>query len=182
MTFVDASALEAGLEHVRKSPADDGEVRFLVRRPATEEREVLDEARLTTTDGVDGDSWRARSGSRPDGSDPDPDKQLNVMNARVLEIISPDRDRWALAGDQLYLDLDLSVENTPPGTYLALGDAVIEITPPPHNGCAKFRRRFGEEALRWVNSEEGKRLRLRGVNARVVQEGTVRVGDRVRKV
>jgi MOSC domain-containing protein YiiM len=107
--------------------------------------------------------------------------QLNVMNARAVALVAHDRERWALAGDQLYVDLDLSTDNLPPGTRLALGTAVIEVTAQPHTGCKKFVARFGAEAVKFVNSPLGKQLRLRGMNARVVRPGVIRAGDVVRK-
>jgi hypothetical protein len=113
----------------------------------------------------------------------DPDMQLNVMSARVVDLVAGgDRDRWALAGDQLYLDLDLSEEHLPVGTRLAVGAAVIEVTPPPHTGCAKFMQRFGVDAHKFVNAKEHRPLRLRGLCAKVVEPGPVRPGDAVRKL
>jgi hypothetical protein len=176
------SELESGLDQVRASPADGGTLELIVRRPAEGEREVLEVGQLDLGEGLIGDSWKARaSGSTPDGS-PHPDMQLNVMNSRVIALIAGQPERWALAGDQLYLDLDLSEDNLPPGTRLAIGEAVIEVTEPPHRGCQKFSGRFGVDALRFVNSEVGRRLRLRGFNARVVVPGTIRRGDLVKKL
>jgi Uncharacterized protein conserved in bacteria len=175
------SELENGLADVQESPADGGIVELIVRRPAENEREVLSEASLDLVEGLVGDGWMARgSGSTPDQRS-HPDAQLTLMNARVIALLAGDPDRRALAGDQLYVDLDLSVDNLPPGTRVHLGTAVIEVTAKPHTGCAKFAARFGSDALRFVNSDVGRALRLRGVNARVVQNGTVRVGDAVRK-
>lgn len=171
--------LEAAMAHVRAAPRDDGTVELIVRRPAEDAREVLDTGELDPTVGLVGDTWIERGSRRtPDGSS-HPDMQLNVMNARVVAALADEPERRALAGDQLYLDLDISHENLPAGTRLALGDAVIEVTDQPHTGCAKFSARFGADALRWVNSPEGRRLRLRGLNAKVVVAGTVRRGDRV---
>jgi hypothetical protein len=179
---LDSAALEAGLEHIRRSPADGGVVELIVRRPAVDERETLDEGTLTHEEGLDGDTWRLRGSQRtPDGA-AHPDMQLNVINARVSALVAVDPDRRQLAGDQLHLDLDLSERNLPPGTRLALGNAIIELTEQPHRGCAKFSQRFGLDALRFVNSAVGRELRLRGANARVVVPGTVRRGDVVRKL
>jgi hypothetical protein len=173
--------LEAGLPDVLGSPKDIGTVELIVRRPAVDEREVLEVATLDPAWGVVGDTWRDRGSSRtPDGG-PHPDMQLNVINARLSRLIAVDPDRRALAGDQLHLDLDLGEDNLPPGTRLALGDAVIEVTPEPHTGCAKFSARFGRDAMRFVNTPPGRAMRLRGLNARVVTAGTVRAGDTVRK-
>lgn len=171
--------LERGLDEIRRAPQTQGTVDLLVVRPAVDERTVLDEARLDLVVGMVGDTWRER-GSRmtPDGS-AHPDMQLNLMNSRVCALLAQNPQRWALAGDQLYVDLDLSHDNLPAGTWLALGSAVIEITDRPHRGCAKFAQRFGRDALRFVNSPAGVALRLRGVNARVVRSGTVRRGQTI---
>jgi hypothetical protein len=174
--------LEAALAEVRQAPADDGTVDLIVRRPATGEREILDEGALDLAEGLVGDNWRQRGNRHtPDGA-AEPDRQLNVINARLSRLVAVDPERRALAGDQLHLDLDLSVANLPPGTRLAVGSAVIEVTEPPHLGCAKFVERFGREAMRFVNSPIGRELRLRGMNARVVVAGTVRPGDTVTKL
>ncbi len=176
--------LNARLGTVRSAPADAGTVELIVRRPVPGDREVLDEGRLDLAEGLVGDSWiRRPSKKTPDGS-PHPEMQLNVMNARAaLVVAADDASRRELCGDQLYLDLDLSEANLPPGTRLALGDeAVIEVTAEPHRGCAKFSERFGVDAVRFVNSEEGRQLRLRGLNAKVVVAGPIRLGDSVRKL
>jgi len=153
-----------------------------VRRPQTDEREVLEEGELNLLEGLAGDSWRMRGSSRtPDGSS-HPEMQLNIMNARVAALVAQDDERWQLAGDQLYLDMDLSAENLPAGTRLAIGSAVIEVSAQPHTGCKKFVARFGLDAMKFVNSSVGRELHLRGINARVVQPGVIRVGDAVRKV
>ncbi len=173
--------LEAGLEHVRAAPADSGAVKMIVRRPAVDEREVLGEAELCTDRGLVGDTWAVRPCPRTEDGGAHPDMQLNIMNARATALIAGSEERWPLAGDQLYLDMDLSEANLPPGTRLAIGDAIIEVTDQPHLGCQKFKARFGEAALRFVNSEEGKQLHLRGINAKVVQAGTIRLGDSASK-
>ena len=164
------------------APKDEGVLELIVRRPAVDHREVLTEGELDLVEGLVGDSWKRRSSkSTPDGS-PNPEMQLNIMNARVIALVAQDRDRWQLAGDQLFLDMDMSAENLPAGTRLSLGSAVIEVTPPPHLGCQKFVARFGLEAMKFVNSSLGKQLHLRGINAKVVQGGVIRVGDVARKI
>ena len=182
MEHLSTAALQAGLDHVRKAPPDGGTVELIVCRPAVDERVVLDEGTLVVDAGLAGDTWRARGSTRtPDGSAL-LDAQLTVMNARAALLVARDPDRRKLAGDQLYVDLDIGVENLPPGTRLGLGSAVIEISARPHTGCVKFAARFGKDALRFVNSRTGRALRLRGLNARIVVSGTVRTGDVIRKL
>ncbi len=173
--------LEAAIEEFRAMPSDAGTLALVIRRPAVDEREVLDEAQLTVADGVAGDTWKARGSSRTADGSSHPDMQLNVMNARFAEYVAGSPERMPLAGDQLYLDFDISEANAPAGTQLAIGDAVIEVTDQPHTGCTKFKARFGGDAWRFVNSPLGKELRLRGLNAKVVVEGTIRPGDPVTK-
>jgi hypothetical protein len=174
--------LEAGLAEVRRSPAAEGPVLRIVRRPATDQREVVPAAALDPADGMVGDSWKDRgSGRMPDGSS-DPEAQLTIMNSRFAALVAGGPDGWEIAGDQLYVDLDLGVENLPPGTRLAVGSAVVQVSEVPHTGCVKFSGRFGPDALRLTASPEGRSLRLRGVNTRIVQGGEVRVGDTIRRL
>lgn len=175
MEHATAEELAAGLDHVRSSPADRGTLELIVRRPAENEREVLEEGELDTVIGLAGDRWHL-------GSSPTNDAQLTLINARVAQLVARSRDRWQLAGDQLYVDLDLSVENLPVGTRLAVGTAVIEVSEAPHTGCAKFTARFGSDAVKLVNKSPGRELRLRGMNARVVESGTIRPGDPIEKL
>jgi hypothetical protein len=187
MTHLSRQLLEAGLTEIKRAPADRGRVALLVRRPAVGEREVIDEAFLDPGVGLVGDSWSLRPSSRTRDRSPHPDMQVTAINTRLVALVagplaSPGApDRRPLAGDQLYLDLDLSESNLPPGSRLQLGSAVIEVTGQPHTGCAKWAAHFGLDALRFVNSSEGQSLRLRGLNARVVVAGTVRFGDLVTK-
>lgn len=173
--------VEAGLDVVRAAPRDAGVVELIVRRPAVDEREVVDEAELDLDEGLVGDNWRARG--RSSGRKPaSPDAQVTVTSARAIALVAGSRDRWPLAGDQLYVDLDLSHENLPVGTRLAIGTAELEVTAAPHTGCKKFASRFGLEALKVFDTEEGLALNLRGINTRIVVPGTVRAGDAVRKL
>lgn len=174
--------LEAGLAEIGRSPKNDGVLEMIVRRPQIGGREILQEGQLDLTDGLAGDSWKIRSSKRTADGTPHPDMQLNLMNSRVVALVSQDKSRWHLAGDQLYVDLDLSESNVPAGTRLAIGSAVIEVTAQPHIGCAKFVERFGLDAMKFVNSGEREDLHLRGINARVVRPGAVRVGDTISKL
>lgn len=174
--------LENGLEEIGRSPKDEGVLELIVRRPAVNAREVLAVGELDVDAGLVGDTWGRRSSARtPDGS-PHPDMQLNIMNARTAALIATMKERWPLSGDQLFIDLDLTLENLPAHTRLTIGTAVIEVTPEPHLGCGKFLERFGVDAMKFVNSQIGRRYNLRGINAKVVQAGTIRIGDVARKV
>ncbi len=171
---LDLPTLQAGLDEVRKSPADEGTVDLVIRRPAHDDREVLGEAQVDSVTGVVGDVWFTENGNT--------ECQVSVMNVRAVALVAGPRERWPLAGDQIYVDLDLSGANLPPGTRFEVGTAILEVTPKPHRGCKKFAARFGLDALRFVNSPEGYALNLRGINTRVVRSGVVRPGDPVRKL
>lgn len=173
--------LEAGLDWIRQSPKDAGELKLIVRRPDVLQREVLTVGELNLLEGLAGDNWNVRGSSRTTDGSSHPDMQLNIMNARAIDWISQAQERWPLAGDQLYIDLDLSGQNLPPGTQLTLGSAVIEVTSQPHTGCKKFVERFGLDAMKFVNSEVGRSLNLRGINARVIKPGKIQVGDLAKK-
>lgn len=179
---LDTAALHAGLDHIRRAPDDGGALQLIVARPTVGERSELKEGILDTERGLIGDSWIDRPSRRTDDGLAHPDMQLNIMNARAIALIAGTPARWSLAGDQLYIDINLADENLPAGTQLALGAAIIEITDQPHTGCKKFSERFGLDAVRFVNSPAGSELKLRGINARVVQTGSVSVGDRVTKL
>ena len=173
--------LEAGINSIRGAPSDGGRVELIVRRPQIDSREVITEATLDAHTGLVGDSWAERgSGATADGS-AHSDTQITLMNARSARVIAGHQERWPLAGDQFYVDLDLSAANAPPGTQLQIGSAVLEVTAVPHRGCGKFSQRFGVDAVKFVNSAVGRELNLRGVNARIVRGGTVRTGDRIDK-
>ncbi len=174
--------LEAGLAAICESPKHEGLLEMIVRRPGIGTREVVEHGELDVAQGLVGDSWSTRGSSRSKNSGPHQDMQLNVMNSRVIALLAQEKDRWQLAGDQLFVDLDLSAENVPPGTQLALGEAVIEVTAEPHTGCQKFIKHFGVDAATFVNSPTGRRLQLRGINAKVVKPGAIRVGDAVTKI
>jgi hypothetical protein len=176
------SELRAGLDHIRQAPKDQGTLKMIVQRPREDERNVIDRGELSLSEGLVGDNWKTRGSKHsPDGSAP-LYAQITVMNARCIALLAQSEERWALAGDQLYVDFDLSEENIPPGARLAVGSAILEVSAEPHSGCKKFSARFGVDAMKFVNSAEGKRLHLRGINAKVIQSGIIRVGDTINKL
>jgi hypothetical protein len=182
MRHLTMEELEAGLDDIRRSPKDEGALELIVRRPSVGERESLAEGELDVAKGLVGDTWSTRGSRRSKDGLAHPEMQINIMNARVIALVAQARERWHLAGDQLFVDLDLSTENLPPGTRLAVGSAVIEVTPEPHTGCEKFVSRFGVDAMKFVNSPLGRQLNLRGINAKVVQPGVIRVRDVAKKI
>ncbi len=166
--------LEASWQQTEKSPQDMGVVEMIVRRPKPEEREELENATFTAQAGLAGDDWLRRSA--------DPDAQITMMNSRVIQLLSGDRSRWSLAGDQLFVDLDISQDNLPAGTRLQIGEVVMEVSSLPHTGCTKFARRFGGAARKWTGTDQGQRERRRGVYTKVIVDGELRVGDRIQKL
>jgi MOSC domain-containing protein YiiM len=174
--------LETGLEHIRESPKDNGTLDLIVCRPQIDSRKVLEVAVLDVDHGLIGDSWTLRGSSKTADGGPHPEMQITVMNSRVVALVAQEKERWPLAGDQLFVDMDLSKANLPAGSRIAIGSAVIEVTEPPHLGCQKFVARFGNDAMKFVNSPMGRELCMRGVHARVVQNGNVRTGDLARKI
>jgi hypothetical protein len=174
--------LEAGLVAAGHSPADNGLVEMIVRRPADEQRQVVDQAQLDPDEGLVGDNWLARGSRHTEDGRANPDMQITIMNSRIIGLLAGDRQRWPLAGDQLYADLDISPENMPVGQRFTIGDAQLEITDVAHTGCSKFTERYGNDAIRFVNSPEGRAARRRGVYARVIRPGLIKTGDRIRKI
>ena len=181
MTHLSRAELDAGTAHVLASPSDEGTVEMVVRRPAVDEREVLGEGEFVVGEGLVGDTYLARGSSSTEDGAAHPEAQINVMNSRAIDLVAGgDRDRWPLAGDQLFVDLDLTTDNLPVGTRLRVGTAEIEVAAKPHNGCHKFSARFGVDAVRWVNGDKSQRRR--GLNAMVVEPGVVRPGDPIVKL
>ena len=180
MLHVSTADCEGALATICAAPPDEGTIELIVRRPGVGRRELLDVAELDLELGLIGDTWSVRGSSSTADGRANPDAQVTMINSRLIALLAQSPERWALAGDQLYVDLDVSIENLPPGTRLTFGNAVIEVSAKPHTGCAKFRDRFGVDAVRFVNAHP--ELRLRGVNTRVVVAGTFRRGDTIRKV
>ena len=180
--FKNIEEMESRIDDIRQSPSTEGTVAMIVIRPETNERAVTVSCDLDQELGLVGDNWQARGDKHtPDGSS-DPDRQLTIMNVRAVSAITDSEDNWPLAGDQFYVDFDLSDDNLSPGSQLSLGEAIVEVTSLPHLGCGKFGERFGKDANKFVNSDLGKSLHLRGINARVVESGSVANGDTIRKL
>lgn len=182
MVHLTTKQIEEGLDLILQSPKDNGVIKLIVRRPKVGEREVLEEGEIDLEVGLVGDCWKTRGSSRTTDGFGHPEMQLTLMNTRIIDLITQDKHCWKLAGDQFFVDLDLSEENIPPGTRLSIGTAIIERTEIPHLGCKKFIDRFGKDAMRFVNSDMGKLLNLRGINAKVIKPGIVKRGDVIVKI
>ena len=179
---LETPALEAGLDHIRNSPKDQGLLDLIVSRPEEDAREVMELADLDPVIGLVGDTWQDRPSARSANGLAHPDMQITIMNSRVIALVAQEKDRWPLSGDQLFADIDLSAENMPPGTRISVGSAILEATDQPHTGCKKFSARFGIDALKLISSPIGKELQLRGINTKVVQGGEIKPGDIVKKL
>ena len=182
ITHLSMTELEMGMDYIRQSPKEEGALKMIVRRPHDNKREIVESAEIDEVQGLLGDNWKARGSKHtPDGS-ADFNAQITLMNSRSIELMAQDQEHWPLAGDQLYVDINLGEENLPPGTRLEIGSIVLEVTAQPHTGCQKFSARFGLDALKFVNSPEGRQLHLRGINTRVLKGGVIHVGDIIRRV
>ena len=177
-----AAELEAGLDEIRISPKDQSVLDLIVSRPEEDARETMELADLHVEVGLVGDTWRDRPSIRSGDGKAHPDMQITMMNSRVAALVAQSKDRWPLAGDQLFVDLDLSKVNVPPGTRISVGAAILEVTNQPHTGCEKFAARFGIDALKLISSPIGRELQLRGINLKVVHGGEIRPGDAVKKL
>jgi hypothetical protein len=176
------SELRLGLDEIKSSPKNNGVLQMIVRRPHTETREVITHAQINLINGLEGDNWKSRGSKHtPDGS-ANPEAQITLMNSRVIDLITNDKKDWQWAGDQLFVDMDLSIENLAPHSRIQVGSVILEISATPHTGCKKFSSRFGVEALEFISTPLGKSLRMRGVNAKVIQAGEIKVGDVLRKI
>jgi hypothetical protein len=182
MNFVSTKELESKLAYILESPKEEGILKMIVRRPDIDQREVIEQGELSISDGLIGDSWKLRGSSKTPDRTAHPEMQINIMNVRIIELIAKSEKYWSLAGDQLYVDLDLSERNCPPGTHIAIGETVLEITKIPHRGCKKFMSRFGMDALKFVNSAFGEAHHFRGLNAKILKEGVIKKGDSVIKL
>jgi MOSC domain-containing protein YiiM len=172
----------SGLSDIHNSPIDNGTIELIVIRPDSNERSVLSQCRLSPEGGTEGDAWARGCWKKLDDGSPHPDVQICITNSRMMRLLAGSKENWPPAGDNLFVDLNLSRDVLTAGQLLQVGDCILEITETSHNGCGKFAERYGDAALRVVNSEIGKHHRLRGVYARVVRAGVISVGDRIHRI
>jgi len=182
MEYIDLATLEKGFDIIKQSPSKQGSLELIVTRPKVNQREELTKGVLDEDQGLVGDNWATRGSSSTSNGSANPEMQINIMNSRVARLICQHHSDWKMAGDQLFVDLNLSKDNVPPGTRLVVGKAILEVTSPPHTGCQKFAQRFGRDALKFISTKEGRHWQLRGINAKVIKGGTVRLGDKVVKI
>jgi len=176
------SELELGIDEIKSSPKDSGVLEMIVRRPETETREIINSVEINLENGLAGDNWKARGSTHTSDHSADPETQITLMNTRVIQLLSGDKENWGWAGDQLFVDMDLSMDNLPPHSQIQIGSVILEISAKPHTGCKKFSGRYGIEALEFISTPLGKSLRMRGVNAKVIQSGDIQVGDVIKKL
>ncbi len=174
--------LQLGLDKIISSPKQIGTVKMIVSRPKIGIRKIQEMAELDKDLGLIGDNWHDRDSSNMQDKSADIETQLTIMNSCVIALITQNCDQWPLAGDQLYIEMDISKNNLPPGSLLKLGNALLKISKKPHTGCKKFSERFGLDALKFVSSRQGRELSLRGINTSIIKSGMVQTGDKVMKV
>jgi len=180
MKHLTMDELEAGLDEIKQAPKNNGRLEMIVIRPEVDGRLSLQEGELTVDGGLVGDNWLTKGTSKTPNHTPHPDAQITLANSRVVQLYAQERERWPLAGDQLFVDFDLSNENLAAGDRLQIGTAVLEVTALPHNGCLKFAQRFGHPAHKFVNVPAHRHLNLRGIYAKVVQNGIIHTGDTIK--
>ena len=188
--FLNMEELEAGIKFILESPKDNGKLELIVIRPDVEQRKILSTGELSTVEGLVGDSWIKRPDSKTPDKKPRLGTQITIMNSRVTSLITKKLyksekekfEKWSLAGDQFFVDMDLSYDNLPPGTKLSLGNAEIEISSDPHNGCEKFKNWYGKDARDFVNSEMGKKHNFRGIQGKVIKNGSVGINEIFKKI
>ena len=174
--------LEAAIPDILAAPKLAGAVEMIVVRPAAGLRETPGRVGVSLEGGVAGDHWAKGCWRTTDAGEPHPDVQICMMSARTIRAIAGEPEHWPAAGDNLFLDMDLSPANMPPGTRFAIGTAGFVVTAEPHDGCQSFIDRYGRDACLFVNTGRGRALRLRGIYARVTRDGEIAVGDRVLKL
>ena len=179
MEHKDLETLQNGFEHIKKSPADNGTVELIAIRPEEDQRKELEEGMFDEIKGLIGDNWASRGHSKTTDGSAHPEMQINIMNSRIISLITTEKNDWKMAGDQLFVDFNLNKDNVPAGTRLSIGDAILEVTSVPHTGCKKFSQRFGVEALKFISTNTGRQWQLRGINARVIKSGAIRIGDQI---
>ncbi|MEL6308623.1 MAG: MOSC domain-containing protein [Chloroflexota bacterium] len=175
-------ALESAFAQADPAPTDSGTVEMIICRPAHGERDELDSTTLDPEKGMIGDNWLTRGSRHTEDGSANPEAQITLMNSRIIALLAKDRDDWAPAGDQFFVDFDLSQINMPTGQRFQLGEAILEVSATPHTGCAKFTERYGSAAIRFVNSKEGRSQNRRGINAKIITGGTVKKGDTIHKL
>ena len=189
MSAVSQDSLKKGLDkpinYNQSSPRDNGVVKLLVIRPETHVRTLPNAVVVSVEQGVVGDKWEAECTIKLENGKSNPDLQIAIINTKVIKEIAQsdfDMDRLALAGDNIYADLNLCEENMPVGQQIQIGNTLLEVTPFPHFGCKKFSERYSVEDLKVVNSTAGKPQHLRGIYVKVIKNGSISIGESIKKI
>ncbi len=174
--------LKAALGHIRAAPADGAAVEMLCLRPGYGERRFVDEITVTRDQGIPGERWQTQPWLRLDDGSPHPGIQISILSRRVLDLVWRDRENTVHPGDTFVADMDLSEDNLPVGQILQAGSAHLQVSDVFNNGCVKWKTRYGVPALEWINLPDHRALRLRGILCRVLRDGVIRNGDRLKKL
>lgn len=182
MSHATAEQLNAALPHIRAAPRDDAPIEMLCFRPARNQRRMVPDLTLTADRGIPGERWlKAPWLTLPDGR-PDPRIQVSILPKRVMDAVWLDRAGTVHPGDPIVADIETSYDSLPVGTRLRAGNAVLEVSDAFNDGCVKWKVRYGAAAKDWLVTPENRPLRLRGLLCRIVQDGMVRLGDRLQRV
>lgn len=180
--LITRAELDRAWPDIMAAPKDGAAIEMLCLRPAMGERRFVDEIHVTREEGIPGERWLTQPWMRLPGGQPDPAIQVSFLQRRVLDLVWRDREGTPHPGDTFVVDMDLSEANLPAGSLLQVGSAVLEVSTVFNNACAKWKKRYGDDALDWVRAYENKEFRPRGVLAKVHRDGVFRAGDRLTRI
>ena len=182
VNHVSFAECEQALDHINRAPLDEAEIDCLCARPDFGTRAFPDKLILTVDHGILGERWTHSPWLTLPNGDPDPRIQVSILSKRVMDLCWRDRERVIHPGDPFVVDMNLGEANMPVGTRLAIGTAIVEVSDKFNTACVKWRDRYGQDSLHWMNLARNRPYRLRGILCRIVQDGEVKLGDRLAKL